>query len=226
MFINTTPWWHSRGRKDTENTHQLLIPDQKWCPSLPTTYQLWEQIICGPGKWGSIWKSHEHFHLQRICIRHIDILQMTYNIYIYTIVYPISIWCYWKLYIRTSLIIRRTKNCGNCLYEVDVWFSGSGKLTIRTYSWFFTNIYKAYVDISHIVSHTIFGGMILKRIANQHRYQTIRTDVIWSKWMLGEMRPAGEHNCYVWTVVNNCYVCTIISNCYVCTVVNNCYVCL
>lgn len=29
---------------------------------------------------------------------------------------------------------------------------------IRAYSWFFTKVYKAYVDISHIVSHTILAG--------------------------------------------------------------------
>lgn len=74
------------------------------------------------------------------------------------------------------------------LWQLSLW-SGclifwSSKLTIRAYSWFFTKVYKAYVDISHFVSHTILGGMILKRTASQHRHQPIRTDVVWSEWML------------------------------------------
>lgn len=91
-----------------------------------------------------------------------------------------------KFYTRTSPI-RGTKNC---LCEVVVWFSGSHELTIKTYSWFFTKVYKA-VLIFLISSPTPFWR---DDVQNINRYQPIGTDLDLSEWIL---------------VVNNCYVYTV-----------------
>lgn len=59
------------------------------------------------------------------------------------------------------------------------------ELTIRTSFWFFTKIYKAFVDTSHIISHTIWrvGRIIFKiitssswRLDSQNRCGPIRMD--------------------------------------------------
>ena len=64
-------------------------------------------------------------------------------------------------------------------------------LTIMvSYSWFFTQVYKACTDISHITSHTVFQRWYSKQPVQQ-RYQPMGTDVAVSEWML---------------VVNNCCI--------------------
>lgn len=183
-------WQHNRRRKYTENTYQAFIFDQTWAHHFclhvfSQNKSAWagKQRVYGNSISISTGITHIYKtqpHLSNDMGHSLDTSgarQLFFFFSVKLLVHYPTKW-YWKCY--TKVTNKQEQNLQQRSVSMK-WVSAFQEvvnLIIRvSYSWFFSHIYKACTDISHITSHTIFRDDIQNN--NQFSIDTSQWEQMW-----------------------------------------------